>query len=132
MSNEITATVTVLPKKEVRNISKAIKHHVRSIQRRLKRVAKLDQKQESKLASISEPVTFCERVRVEDHFAKKETKQVKKIERHRTKVQKLSQKLTTGGALFNLPEEDKERLQQADSLLQNKLHAEPSAVIELV
>ena len=132
MSNEITATVTVLPKKEVRNISKAIKHHVRSIQRRLKRVAKLDQKQESKLASISEPATFCDRVRVEDHFAQKETKQVKKIERHRTKVQKLSQKLATGGVLFDLPEEDKEHLQQADSLIQNKLHVDPSAVIELV
>ena len=106
--------------KEVHNIDKAIKHHVRSIQRRLKRLAKIDQHAERKLESIAEPVTFCDRVRVVDRFAKKETKQVKKIERHLTKVQKLNHKLTVGGATVDLPEKAVELLQRADALVQDK------------
>lgn len=95
-NNSTTASAT-LPKKEVKNINKEIQKHVRSIQRRLHKVACIEDKRERKLEAVAEPVTFCDRTRIEDRFEKKEAKQADKIVKHVTKVRDLTTKLVAAG-----------------------------------
>lgn len=98
-----TATATAIAstnpirKKDARRIDKAIKHHVRAIQRRLHRLAALKKKEEHKLDNTKEPVTFCERTAIEERYAGKAEKQTKKLNKHVSHVRKLNSKLAQGG-----------------------------------
>lgn len=96
MNNE-TASSNVLTSKKAHKVEQAIKHHVRAIQRRLKRIAKINKKQDTKLEAIEEPVTFCERVHVEKHFSKRLDKQKRKIVRHVVHASKLGAKIEAAG-----------------------------------